>query len=152
VLREPPQGADIAGISQIAADDIEAQLGVAAGVGLSRDRIEPFDAWKVDVDGDGVVEVVIRCKIDGQGAVIVIDPLEGKEAFTADKARVFAFAEPMVLANGRAAGLPFAFRKGRFVYMAWSATEVLGRTSRSHAVAVVRTDGTGIRSESWQLE
>ena len=152
VLREPPAGADIAGIRQVDGDNIEAALGVAAGVGLSRDRIEPLDAWKVDVDGDGTAEVVIRCKIDREGAIIVIDPLEGKEAFTADKARVFAFAEPMVLANGRVASLPFAFRKGRFVYMAWSSTEVLGRTKRSHSLVVVRSDGAGIRSESWKLE
>ena len=152
VLREPPAGADIAGIRQVDADNIEAALGVAAGVGLSRDRIEPLDAWLVDVDGDGVSEVVIRAKIDREGAVIVIDPLEGKEAYTADKARVFAFAEPMVVANGRVAALPFSFRKGRFVYMAWSATEVLGRTKRAHSLVVLRTDGSGIRSESWKLE
>ncbi len=151
VLREPPAGSDIAGIRQVDSDNIEAALGVAAGVGLSRDRIEPLDGWKVDVDGDGTAEVVIRAKIDGEGAVIVIDPLEGDEAFTADKARVFAFQEPMVLANGRAASLPFSFRKGRFVYMAWTSTEVLGRTKRKHSLVVVRTDGAGIRSESWLL-
>ena len=151
LLREPPAGGDIAGIRQVDADSIEAALGVAAGVGLSRDRIDPLDAWRVDVDGDGTAEIIIRTRLDGEGAVIVIDPLEGKEAFTADKARVFAFAEPMVLANNRAAGLPFAFRKGRFVYMAWSATEVLGRTKRKHSLVVLRTDGAGIRSESWHL-
>ena len=106
----------------------------------------------MDVDGDSVTELVIRCLIDGEGAVIVIDPTEGKEAYTADKARVFAFAEPKVVANGRAASLPFSFRKGRFVYMAWSATDVLGSTTRAHSIVVVRTDGTGIRSESWRLD
>lgn len=151
VLREPPAGADIAGIREVDADNIEAALGVAAGVGLARDRIQPLDGWRVDVDGDGTTEVVIRALIDDEGAVIVIDPIEGKEAFTADKARVFAFQEPMVLANGRAAGLPFSFRKGPFVYLAWSATEVIGRTQRQHSLVVLRTDGTGIRSESWLL-
>ena len=151
VRREPPVGADIAGIRQVDADHIEAALGVVAGVGLARDRIEPLDGWKVDVDGDGTPEVVIRAKIDTEGAIIVVDPTEGKEAFTADKARVFAFQEPMVLANGRVADLPFSFRKGPFVYMAWSATEVTGRTSRTHSLVVLRTDGSGIRSESWRL-
>ncbi|HCH66260.1 MAG: hypothetical protein CL927_09335 [Deltaproteobacteria bacterium] len=151
VLREPPTGADIAGIREVDTDSIEAALGVAAGVGLARDRVQPLDGWKVDVDGDGTAEVVIRAQVDNEGAVIVIDPLEGKEAFTADTARVFAFQEPMVLANGRAAGLPFSFRKGPFVYMAWSAVEAVGRTQRTHSLVVVRTDGTGIRSESWAL-
>ena len=151
MLREPPAGGDIAGIRQVTGDAIETALGVAAGVGLSRDRIEALDAWAVDVDGDRIAETIIRAKLDGQGAIIVVDPLEGKEAYTADKARVFAFAEPMVLANRRVAELPFAFRKGKFVYMAWGASEVLGATKRRHTLVVVRTDGAGILSESWEM-
>lgn len=151
MLREPPAGGDIAGIRQVQGDAIETALGVAAGVGLSRDRVEALDAWAVDVDGDRIAETIIRAKVDGKGAIVVVDPLEGKEAYTADKARVFAFAEPMVLADRRVADLPFAFRKGRFVYMAWGASEVLGATKRRHTLVVVRSDGAGILSESWEL-
>jgi len=151
MLREPPVGAVIAGIRQVQGDAIETALGVAAGVGLSRDRIVPLDAWAVDVDGDRIAETIIRAKIDGKGGIIVVDPLEGKEAYTADKARVFAFSEPMVLADRRTADLPFAFRKGKFVYMAWGASEVLGATQRRHTLVVVRSDGAGVLSESWEL-
>lgn len=151
IRREPPEGADIAGIRPVEGDALEASLGVVAGVGLSRDRIEPLDAWRVDVDADRTPEVIIRARIDGEGAVLVVDPIDVDEAYTADKARIFAFAEPKVEANGRAAELPFAFRKGRFVYLAWGASEVTGRTSREHAIVVVRSDGTGVMSESWPL-
>ena len=68
---------------------------------------------------------------------------------------LFAYPDPYagrLTVNGRAAGQPFTFRKGNFVYMAWGGVEVLGARSRRPILAAVRFDGSGYVSERWAVE
>ncbi len=151
LLREPPSGATVAGIYKLDEAAIEGALGVVAGVGISRDRIKVLDGWRADLDDDKVQESVLRVLIDKDGVLIIVDPLDGSEAYTADMARVFVMEEPGVVVNGRAAAMPFTFRKGNFIYMAWGGVEVLGATKRRPILAAIRYDGTGYVSERWSV-
>jgi len=94
---------------------------------------------------------VLRVTLDAVPALVIVDPLVGTEAYTADAARVFVLEEPGVMANAGASGLPFTFRKGTFIYMAWGGLEVLGATSRKSTLTVLRFDGTGFVSERFDL-
>jgi hypothetical protein len=152
VLRQPPAGATVAGIYKLDEASIEGALGVVAGIGISRDRIQILDGWKADLDDDKIQERVLRVLIDKVPSLIIVDPIDGEEAYTADMARVFVMEEPAVQINGRAAQLPFTFRKGSFVYMAWGGVEVLGARSRRPILAAIRFDGTGFVSERWTVE
>ncbi len=152
VLPQPPAGATVAGIYRLDEASIEGALGVVAGIGIARDKIQVLDGWKADLDDDKVQERVLRVAIDKVGVLIIVDPIDGDEAYTADMARVFVMEEPGVTVNGRAAGQPFTFRKGNFVYMAWGGVEVLGARSRRPILAAVRFDGSGYVSERWAVE
>ena len=141
--RTQPMGADVAGIQSLDEVGVETALGVLAGMGVKRGRVEPADGWRVDIDNDRVPEVVLRAAIDGQGVVIVVDPIEGTEAITVEKARVFVFDEPTSKAQGMKLDLPFAFRKGDFVYLAWGAQRPSGGARVERHVVSVRSDGVG---------
>ncbi len=149
--RVQPAGADIAGIRQMDEGEIEAALGVLAGVGVKRGRVQALDGWKVDVDNDRVAEVIVRALVDKEGVVLVVDPIEGDEALTAEDARVFLIAEPGVRSDAQAADLPFAFRKGDFVYMAWGGQTSIGRTAKDRFLICLRFDGTGFSVDRFPL-
>ena len=55
-------------------------------------------------------------------------------------------------ADARVADMPFAFRRGDFVYLAWGGAEVLDSTTRRHFVNVVRFDGTGFVVDDLDLD
>lgn len=141
--RTQPLGADVAGIQSVDEVAIETALGVLAGIGVKRGRVQPADGWRVDIDNDRVPELVLRAAIDGQGVVIVVDPTEGTEAVTVEKARVFVFDEPTAKAQNMKLDLPFAFRKGEFVYLAWGAQQPAPGGKVDRHVVSVRSDGVG---------
>ncbi len=149
--RTPPAGATVAGITRLDDAGVEGALGVVAGIGIARGRFKVYDGWKVDLDDDRVLESVLRVSLDEVPALVVVDPLVGAEAYTADAARVFVLEEPGVVANAGVSGLPFTFRKGSFIYMAWGGIEVLGATSRKSTLTVLRFDGTGFVSDRFDL-
>ena len=93
----------------------------------------------------------MRATIDGKGAVIAVDPIDGKSAASAANARVFVMATDRVMSNRKAADTPFAFRKGDYVYLTWSGNIVTGATSRKLFMEVVRYDGTGFTSDGFDL-
>jgi hypothetical protein len=88
-----------------------------------------------------VPEVVIRATIDQIGVVLIVDPIEGTEAATVEAARVFLFEEPATRAGGMRLDLPFAFRKGDFVYMAWGAERGGPGPGAERHIIAVRADG-----------
>ena len=149
--RTQPLGADIAGIQGVDEVGVETALGLLAGLGIKRGRVQPADGWRVDVDNDRVPELVLRAAIDGQGVVIIVDPIEGDEAVTVEKARVFVFDEPTSKAPNMKLDLPFSFRKGNFVYLAWGAQRPgPGGKDERHVVSV-RSDGVGFVVERFLM-
>lgn len=139
--RTQPLGADVAGIAPLDEVGVETALGILAGLGVKRGRVQPIDGWRVDVDNDRVPEAVIRATIDQVGVVLIVDPIEGTEAATVETARVFLFEEPVTRAGGMRLDLPFAFRKGDFVYMAWGAERGGPGPGAERHIIAVRADG-----------
>ena len=116
---------------------------------ICRNAIQVIDAWKADLDVDRVPEVVLRATYEGQGIVIVVDPLEGNEITANGGWRVFASAAPRMLPNGPGVEQPFSFRKGDYVYLAWGIRK--GTGPEGAAVEVVRFDGTGFVATDYEL-
>ena len=150
VARNPPSGGAIAGVYEMAAADVAKALQAAEAVGLPRNRMEVLDGWRADLDRDGITERVLRCDVDGTGALLIVDPL--RESFdNPGQSRVFLLEAPRVRADARPADTPFTFRKGDFVYLAWGGQEVLGPEARRSFVEVVRSDGEGFTLEDVDL-
>jgi hypothetical protein len=150
VARSPPSGGAIAGMYKMEDDDVAKALQAAEAVGMPRARMQVIDGWRGDLDRDGITERVLRCDIDGAGALLIVDPL--REAFDdPGQARVFLFDAPRVRADARPADTPFTFRKGDFVYLAWGGQEVLGPQARRSFVEVVRSDGAGFTLDDVEL-
>jgi hypothetical protein len=152
VLREPPDGGRIAGLYTMSPGDLVAAQGLIRGVGFTDDWVELLDGWKADVDADGVPEMFLRAEVDGGGALFVVDLVDPASGEPGAPARVFAIEAPHVMSDAKVADMPFAFRRGDFVYLAWGGAEVLGATSRSHFINVVRYDGTGFVLDDMDLE
>jgi hypothetical protein len=143
VLRDLPDGAAPAGLYRMEPADLDAAQGLLRGVGFPDDWVTLLDGWKADVDTDGEPELVIRAEVDGVGTLFVADLVQAGAGRPGAPARVFAVEAPRVRADSRIADMPFAFRRGEFVYLAWGGAETLGTTRRRHFVQVVRFDGTG---------
>ena len=152
VLREPPEGAGIAGLYQMGAADIDAARGLVRGVGFPDDWVTVLDGWKADVDVDGTPELFLRAEIDGAGVLLAVDLVDPGSGRPGAPARVFVLEAPRVKADARIADMPFSFRRGDFVYLAWGGAEVTGATSRRHFINVVRFDGTGFQLEDIDLD
>ena len=152
LLREPPDGGRIAGLYTMSPDDLTVAQGLVRGVGFSDDWVELLDGWKADVDADGVPEMFLRAEVDGGGALFVVDVVDPASGEPGGPARVFAMEAPRVKSDAKLADMPFAFRRGDFVYLAWGGAEVLGATSRSHFINVVRYDGTGFVLDDMDLD
>ena len=152
VLREPPQGARIAGLYQMGPEEIASARGLLGGVGFPDDWVTVLDGWRADVDSDGEPELFLRAEIDGTGALFAVDPVDASRGEPSSSARVFAMEAPRVKADARVADMPFAFRRGDFVYLAWGGAEVLDSTTRRHFVNVVRFDGTGFVVDDLDLD
>lgn len=152
VLREPPEGARVAGLYTMSPADIDAARGLLRGVGFPDEWVTVLDGWKADVDSDGAPELFLRAEVDGAGTLFTVDMVDPASGEPGAPARVFAMEAPRVKADAKLADMPFAFRRGDFVYLAWGGAEVLGATSRSHFVNVVRFDGTGFVLDDIDLE
>jgi hypothetical protein len=137
----PPTGGQPLSIEQLSELDVQkAQLRVESA-GLSRERADVQDAWMVDIDRDGVVEVIFRARVDGEGALIVLD------VHSALGNRLFLFrAEDAAPADGGASA-PFAFTYGGHPYFAWT-----GQNGTSSFIELVRYDGHSMRSERLTLQ
>lgn len=150
VLRTPPKGASIAGIYQLDEPSVAEALQAVSAVGLPASAVEVLDGWRADVDNDNVSERILRAVVDGQGATIIVDPLT--DALSNPRgARVTLLETPRVRADSRPADTPFTFRRGQFVYFAWSGQEVLGPTARQTFVQVLRSDGAGYAMDDLTL-
>lgn len=152
LLREPPEGGRVAGLYTMGPADLNAAQGLVRSVGFSDDWVTVLDGWKADVDGDGVPEIFLRAEIDGAGALLALDLVDAAGGAPGAPARVFAIEAPRVKSDTKVADMPFAFRRGDFVYLAWGGAEVLGATSRRHFVNVVRFDGTGFVLDDIELD
>ncbi|MEC7947846.1 MAG: hypothetical protein VX265_09785 [Myxococcota bacterium] len=152
VLREPPDGARIAGLYAMDPDDLATARGLIRGVGFADEWVLVLDGWKADVDADADPELFLRAEVDGVGTLFAIDLVDPSSGRPGAPARVFAIETPRVKADAGLADMPFAFRRGDFVFLAWGGAEVLGSTSRRHFVNVVRFDGTGFVVDDIDLE
>jgi hypothetical protein len=121
--------------------------------------VSVLDAWWADLDLDGFAEGVLRCLVDGAGAVAILDE-PGAVTGTGDRpfvnpawtkaVRVFLVGDRRVRDTGAkkraaapAADWPFTFRQGDHVYLAWSGQEAAGPAAAATFVEVVRTSGAG---------
>lgn len=152
VLRDLPDGATPAGLYRMEPGDLDAAQGLLRGVGFPDDWVSLLDGWKADLDTDGEPELVLRAEVDGVGTLFVADLVQAGQGKPGAPARVFAVEAPRVKADNRIADMPFAFRRGEFVYLAWGGAEALGATARRHFVQVVRFDGTGFVLDDVTLE
>jgi len=138
---EPPKGGRALALGQLTELDVQQALLRVESAGVSPGRLEVRDAWTLDIDGDGVVEVIFRARLDEQGALLVLDVHQTLGN------RLFLFrAEDAAPAAGTA-GAPFAFTYGGGTYLAW-----VGNTEQAGFVELVRYDGTSVRSERLLVE
>lgn len=141
LLSQPPSGGRVLSMEPLSElDTQQAQLRVESA-GLGRERADIQDAWMVDIDRDGVVEVVFRGRVDDQGALIVLDvhPELGN--------RLFLFRAEDAAPAGGAASPPFAFTYGGHPYFAWT-----GSNGPSSFIELLRHDGQSLRSERLTLQ
>lgn len=133
---EPPSGGRALQMDALTELDVQQAMLRVESAGVGRDRFDVRDAWTVDVDKDGVVEVIFRGRLDEQGAVVVLDVHESLGN------RLFAFhVEDAAPAEGEA-GPPFAFTYGGSPYVAW-----VGNMEQAGFVELIRYDGLSMRAE-----
>lgn len=136
LIAQPPRGGRALQVTALTELDIQQALLRVESAGVGRERLDVRDAWTVDIDRDGVVEVIFRARLDEQGAVLVLDVHESLGN------RLFLFsAEDAAPAQGEA-GAPFAFTYGGSPYVAW-----VGNVGQARFVELIRYDGLSVRSE-----
>jgi hypothetical protein len=137
----PPTGGQPLALTALSAADIQKAMLRIESAGVGRERLDVRDAWTVDLDKDGVVEVFFRARLDDEGALLVLDvhPTLGN--------RLFIFrVEDAAPASGEALP-PFAFTYGGSPYLAW-----VGAAGSAGFVELVRTADQGFRSERLVIE
>ena len=121
-------------------------LEIVSQMGLGPDRVEAYDGWRADLDGDRIGEAVLRGRVDGEETVLVLDPISTDQLTSPIDTRLFV-APARVMSGRRLAAEPFAFRKGKFVYLAW-----ISENKTDRYMEVIRSDGTGFVPGGFELK
>ena len=136
VAASPPRGGRSVSLTKLNDAALEkARLRVASGVDL--DSLEIVDGWGLDMDKDGVEEIILRTRLSDQGTIIVLD------VHATLGNRIFLFDSP----NIAMPNTPFAFHYGGHFYFSWGGIV----SSQGSFLELVRYSGESFYAQTIEI-